>query len=574
MATLSPTPKMQFFDDAGNFLVGGKLYTYAAGTSTPLATYTSASGSIANTNPIILDVRGEANVWLGNVSYKFELRDSSNNLIWTVDNITTFAEFQASLAGPNGSSLVGFIQSCTGAVAQTVQSKLRQKGNAEDFGFATSATATQNAAALTNALACFDIVEMPSGTFTINPFNIPENKSLIGQGSTNTILQTSTSGNAITFDGAYNTQLIGFTLNQTGAVQGKGLYLIDQYFVTMIDVTTNGFEYGLYAIQALYHYIRECKFEGGKYGAYFGGTGTTWNVDWFNNVLTFENCRFNANTEIGTYIKGCEVVFIDCDWSGMSPTGAIGLKVEGVSQSYPAHGIQIIQPYAEVTDIVFSFSYAFVEINGGFVQGGGLASPFTSIIDATNYSSVWWKGRPRDSDYWDYGYRVSNNTRLNFDYGFSQSVRNANTVDGTSAIIFGTGSLTSGVSNYVVTETTPGATQTAIASFNAVGLKINYSDTVASVAPATPTTTGVLTTRVGTKIWLVTALGYDATNAELVSGIALVATYYDGSTYRAVMNSLGATRFTWSSIATDGTITFQHSATGTTSILFNAVQMN
>ena len=48
----------QFFDNNGNPLSGGKLYTYAAGTTTPQATYASAAGSTLNTNPIILDAAG------------------------------------------------------------------------------------------------------------------------------------------------------------------------------------------------------------------------------------------------------------------------------------------------------------------------------------------------------------------------------------------------------------------------------------------------------------------------------------------------------------------------------------
>ena len=89
MATtsLSPTPKLQFFDLNGAPLSGGLLYTYAAGTTTPLATYTDSTGSTPNTNPIILDSRGEANVWLGAAIYKFALYTSVNVLIWTVDNI-------------------------------------------------------------------------------------------------------------------------------------------------------------------------------------------------------------------------------------------------------------------------------------------------------------------------------------------------------------------------------------------------------------------------------------------------------------------------------------------------------
>ena len=85
--SLAPTPKLQFFDANGAPLVGGKLYTYAAGTTTPLASYTDSTGNTANTNPIILDSRGEANVWLSGAIYKFALYDSTNVLIWTVDNI-------------------------------------------------------------------------------------------------------------------------------------------------------------------------------------------------------------------------------------------------------------------------------------------------------------------------------------------------------------------------------------------------------------------------------------------------------------------------------------------------------
>jgi hypothetical protein len=89
MSVLGPVPKAQFLTATGEPLVGGKVYTYAAGTSTPQATYTSASGVVANTNPIILDSRGEANIWYTNgVSYKVVLTDSTDSTIWTVDNIS------------------------------------------------------------------------------------------------------------------------------------------------------------------------------------------------------------------------------------------------------------------------------------------------------------------------------------------------------------------------------------------------------------------------------------------------------------------------------------------------------
>jgi hypothetical protein len=88
MAVLTPPPKTAFVDAAGEPLVGGQLYTYTAGTTTLQATYTDSTATTANTNPIILDSRGEADVWLGGAIYKFVLKDADGALIWTVDNIS------------------------------------------------------------------------------------------------------------------------------------------------------------------------------------------------------------------------------------------------------------------------------------------------------------------------------------------------------------------------------------------------------------------------------------------------------------------------------------------------------
>lgn len=80
----------QFFDANGTPLAGGKLYTYAAGSTTPIVTFTDSSGVGANTNPIIFDSAGRppAQVWLtkGNV-YKFVLTTSADVQIWSQDNI-------------------------------------------------------------------------------------------------------------------------------------------------------------------------------------------------------------------------------------------------------------------------------------------------------------------------------------------------------------------------------------------------------------------------------------------------------------------------------------------------------
>lgn len=82
----------QLFDNNGNPLAGGKIFTYAAGTTTNVATYTSSNGSIAHSNPIILDGAGRVpsgEIWLTDgITYKFVVQDAANNLIGTYDNLT------------------------------------------------------------------------------------------------------------------------------------------------------------------------------------------------------------------------------------------------------------------------------------------------------------------------------------------------------------------------------------------------------------------------------------------------------------------------------------------------------
>jgi hypothetical protein len=88
ITSLSPIFVQKFFDNNGNPLANGKVYTYQAGTTTPVATYTDSTGGTANTNPIILNARGECEIWLlPNVGYKFVLQDSLGNTINTTDQV-------------------------------------------------------------------------------------------------------------------------------------------------------------------------------------------------------------------------------------------------------------------------------------------------------------------------------------------------------------------------------------------------------------------------------------------------------------------------------------------------------
>ena len=75
-------------DSNGQPLAFGTVQSFQAGTVTPVATYTDSTGVTPNSNPLTLNNRGEANIWLlPNVSYKFLVKDSAGNQVRVVDNV-------------------------------------------------------------------------------------------------------------------------------------------------------------------------------------------------------------------------------------------------------------------------------------------------------------------------------------------------------------------------------------------------------------------------------------------------------------------------------------------------------
>jgi hypothetical protein len=94
---LSPQPKVQFSDDDGNPLAGGKVCTYVSGSNTPQPTYTDYMGTSMNTNPVILDSAGRAQIWYDTtLDYRIVLRTAGTTstcadgtVLWTVDGVQT-----------------------------------------------------------------------------------------------------------------------------------------------------------------------------------------------------------------------------------------------------------------------------------------------------------------------------------------------------------------------------------------------------------------------------------------------------------------------------------------------------
>jgi hypothetical protein len=137
-ATLLPNAKQQFWDSNGRPLAGGQVYFYIPNTSTLKSTWQDEGKTILNTNPVVLDANGQAIIY-GDGQYRQVVYDVHGNLIWDklTDSYALNSEFQSFVSGAggsSGSSMFGFVQSGTGAVARTIETELRERISVKQFG--------------------------------------------------------------------------------------------------------------------------------------------------------------------------------------------------------------------------------------------------------------------------------------------------------------------------------------------------------------------------------------------------------------------------------------------------------
>jgi len=445
-ASLSQTPKLQFFTAAGVPLVGGKLYSYEAGTTTPLATYTDSTGGTSNPNPTILDSRGEAGVWLGSSLYKLKLTDSSDVEIWTVNNVNqlppsltssvgaanvgfspygtiTSTNVQTAIqevvdesaatvtayAASSGSSLIGFIQSGTGAVATTVQAKLREPYiSVVDFGAVgdnSTSCDTAVANAFAAALAQGKPLYFPEGTYKFTTTGTTtwslagyeqNGMTIFGSNSGRTILSFPNVTAAIALQISAATDWYDLTVSDLqiiGSLAGSLLVLGKNDYSDPLNTSTFNNLIVLNsannaAAEAIrLNYVVNSNFIGCRANCYATGTGT--NAGMAVRARQAEFCTFTngsyGNAQYGVrFIDGFSFgnVFVgtdheNCDYFVSTETANSG------NNTFIGGQFSLWVNAAFRTTASLS-SNAITVINANYSNGASVAP----VIDATNYAKI------------------------------------------------------------------------------------------------------------------------------------------------------------------------------------------
>lgn len=197
---LCPDLWQQFFNQtATGPAVGYQLFSYAAGTTTPQSTYTDATLTIANPNPILLNSVGQnppgLSIFLNNATaYKFVLAlptdtNPPQSPIATVDNVYGPLTL---VTVPNPSYAIT-PQELAALITPTNFSY--PPGNVLRYG-ADASGSISSTNAFIQALACNNSVYVPAGTFLANitmPSVVGSGQVLYGDGTSSIIKQPTTS---------------------------------------------------------------------------------------------------------------------------------------------------------------------------------------------------------------------------------------------------------------------------------------------------------------------------------------------------------------------------------------------
>ena len=239
---------LQEFSDLGAPLVGGRVYTYAQGTTTHKTAYTNKAGTIAHTYTsdgiggqyIALDERGElpAPLYLAPDSYDITLKTAAGATIWTrrADPINDQsdalrADLLDTTTDTKNAALVYFKETGSNMVARKVLDRLREKSSIRSAGATADGTdeSTDIQNALTAAVSAGRAIHIPAGT-QVGYLDVPAGAVIYGDGPTS-ILKLPAGANrpaiksSDTVNGVDNVLLYNFTIDGNESNQDATLGL-------------------------------------------------------------------------------------------------------------------------------------------------------------------------------------------------------------------------------------------------------------------------------------------------------------------------------------------------------------
>lgn len=319
VSLFQPSVFAQLLTTGGLNLNSGLIYTYIAGGTTPLATYTTIAGNVSNANPITLgaDGRPPSEIWLTDgSSYRFDVKDSLGNLLKSYDNISASIS-SATLAGSGGSALIGYIYGGTGALARDLEDREQDWVSVLDFipetlhagirAGSDTTNLTSYIQAAINLSAGRDIW-FPAGLYNVgSSLTMPNRYGLVLRGEYQfTKLQATFAGGIFTSASGLTRQYLnidGITFRASGTGAGAATGIAGNAglaYVMFADITRCLFSatlrYGITG-NVIVSEVNRCSF-----GTDAVATGTfkamkLYATDSFQSVNRITNCEFNSSND-------------------------------------------------------------------------------------------------------------------------------------------------------------------------------------------------------------------------------------------------------------------------------------
>lgn len=223
--TVMPSPVFTGWADDGTPLNGGLLYAYIAGTTTPQDTFTDSDLVTANANPVVLDSRGQAVVYLSAASYKFILKTSAGATVWTRDNVQS-TQLTQSLLSDNVDML--------GAEDQVVDDQSYPTATTFAACLPGSKIVPIDSGNLSGTYKLRGMIKTSSGTATLGVFDLTTSgtAALRETSSTSTVGTVNTSTDTITFAAAGTTNNYGVKLKVSGSAIYASAWAVELVRVT------------------------------------------------------------------------------------------------------------------------------------------------------------------------------------------------------------------------------------------------------------------------------------------------------------------------------------------------------